>query len=550
MDSGITHVRPAMKNLWRGEMRKVAVAVMLIVIAGGFLRFRPIGAVLPYSDYIDEGYVLNQAIDHLNNRSYDSHSYNYPPLPSYLVTAAMITTGPVYRLIHHHGFRRDLPKERDRYTAAGGNYNLIAPPELIFVGRAVVALLSVATLALVGVIAWRLAGANAAFIATLFCAFCPALVIRGSTIIVDSFATFFALASIYFAERLRTSTEPRASMRFAALAGVAAGLAAASKYTIASVIAATIVIIITLKVPAARKLKLLAISAAGSVVAGVCAIPVLVLQPAKLLHELRLLRETYYSVTSPHGYWVTALFPWEMGLPLVLASLAGVALMFARRDTRVSAASWIAFGCLLIIPLLPYPQRPFRNLLPLVPLACIAAGVLFSSPADWFPRHRRAARAAQFLGVALAIVIALPGARLSRHWIYDRLSRVDSRVQAVDWLRGNTRPDERILAISELVILPAEWKRLSARVREVSWTAAMQVLATEHFDYIVSGEMELFGTKDLVPYDQSWNDSMSPLPIAASFGTARTPIYAHHWRLTDQRIFIRKPPPGWVLRAE
>ena len=62
--------------------------IILALIAGAaHLRFAPVGSVLPYSDYIDEGYVLNPTIDHLNTRSYDCRWYGYPTLPSYLNTA-------------------------------------------------------------------------------------------------------------------------------------------------------------------------------------------------------------------------------------------------------------------------------------------------------------------------------------------------------------------------------------------------------------------------------------------------------------------------------
>src|SRR5687767_12548807 len=67
-----------------------AAAVAIIALAA-YLRIRPIPGGLPYSDYIDEGYVLNQTIDHLNRKSYDCDYYNYPPLPSYMTAAALIT---------------------------------------------------------------------------------------------------------------------------------------------------------------------------------------------------------------------------------------------------------------------------------------------------------------------------------------------------------------------------------------------------------------------------------------------------------------------------
>lgn len=180
----------------------VAFAVAIVALAV-FLRVRPIPATLPYSDYIDEGYVLNQTIDHLNRGTYDCDYYNYPPLPSYLTAGALITWNPVYRRLHHHGIDRDLPPELLRMMPLGHNYNLLAPVDLIVAGRLVVATASVLTVIAAGLLAMRLAGSQAALAAMLFCSVCPALVSRGSTMIVDSLATLFALASISFAERVR-----------------------------------------------------------------------------------------------------------------------------------------------------------------------------------------------------------------------------------------------------------------------------------------------------------------------------------------------------------
>ena len=113
---------------------------------------------MPYIDYIDEGYVLHQSIDLLNHRSLDTRWYGYPSLPAYLTVAALIAYSPVYHLVHGHGFREDLPHDRDIHTAKGDNYDLISPPALIVAGRFAAIFLSVMTVALAGKLACTLAG--------------------------------------------------------------------------------------------------------------------------------------------------------------------------------------------------------------------------------------------------------------------------------------------------------------------------------------------------------------------------------------------------------
>jgi dolichyl-phosphate-mannose--protein O-mannosyl transferase len=71
-------------------------------------------------------------------------------------------------------------------------------------------------------------------VAMLLMAVCPALVTCGSIVIADTFATFFVLVVPYFCTRIQMETS-KTIWRDVALAGVATGLAFASKYRAATV---------------------------------------------------------------------------------------------------------------------------------------------------------------------------------------------------------------------------------------------------------------------------------------------------------------------------
>ena len=149
----------------RPQFRSLAFSKRLPIFCWGgailiavLLRAPTICSGLPYIDYIDEGYVLHQSIDLLNYRSLDTRWYGYPSLPAYLTAAALIAYSPVYRLVHGHGFREDLPHDRDIHTAKGDSYDLISPPALIVAGRFAAIFLSVMTVALAGKLACTLAG--------------------------------------------------------------------------------------------------------------------------------------------------------------------------------------------------------------------------------------------------------------------------------------------------------------------------------------------------------------------------------------------------------
>ena len=214
----------------------------VIVVLAVFLRAPAMRSGLPYIDYVDEGYVLHQTIDLLNHRSLDTRWYGYPSLPAYLTTVTLIAYSPIYHLRHGHGFRQDLPDDQSIHTPDGDNYDLISPPELIVAGRFVTVCLSVGTVVLAGAIATLLAGQRAGLLAMMITAVCPALVARASNVIVDTFATFFALLALYFCDSLqRADRKNHYSSRWSAVfAGLAAGLAFASKYTVAVVFAAVV----------------------------------------------------------------------------------------------------------------------------------------------------------------------------------------------------------------------------------------------------------------------------------------------------------------------
>ena len=518
----------------------LAVAVFAIMSLSAFLRLWPIAGGLPYSDYIDEGYVLNQTIDHLNRRTYDCDYYNYPPLPSYLATGAMWITGPLYRWNHRHGFRRDLPREVDRMTPFGHNYNLIAPPELILVSRSVVVLLSVATVVVAGAIALRMAGIGAALLAMLFCAVCPALTTRGSTMIVDSVATFFALLSIYFAVRLTQVPPNSRIVRDAVLAAVAAAFAADSKYTVGAVFIVPVMAIAVMQLSWRRKLSLVLVAGVSFVLAMIAAAPALVLNPGKIVTELRAVADLYRTVRLPANYWQAALMNHELGTPLVVAGFAGFAFLLYKKSTRLMALSWLLFAMLLIAPLVGYVHQPFRNLLPLVPLLAIAAAILLSGAPGLLSRlfFSLPLRVA---GIAVALIISGLGLRESWNYARGRRTRVDSRVRAIDWLRDHTGATDRILGLRELIILPLEWRRVTGEVEEVSWFNFLERLRQKQFDYVVSGNIEAFdpGLKRL---RDEWAAETANWPVAVTFGRASTPIFPYYWRVPGQRIVILRNP--------
>jgi len=511
--------------------------LVLLAVAAA-LRFGPIASGLPYIDYVDEGYALHQAIDLLHKRTFDTGWYGYPSLPAYLTAGALLAEGPIYRHVHGHSFRKDLPVEENGGTSQRDNYDLISPPELIVAGRSVAAALSVGTVFLAGVIATRLGGKTAGLIALSITALCPALVSRASNVIVDTFATFFVLLAVYFGARMRSSVWP--SIANAAAAGCAAGLAFASKYTAGAIFIAVLVIIFALPVTRSSRARIGLLAGVGLLVGIAVGAPATIFNLQAVMRDIAVTSANYGIINSTPGYFGQAVSASELGWPLVIAGCAAIGLMFRRKATQWTALGWILFAAVLLAVFVGRPFQAFRNLLPLVPLLCIAAAIAFSQLVDW-------ARRGTYPWVRCAITVALFGGCVvsvgfpSFRQVQRRITNRDTRVQAIDWLQQHANKGDRVLGIRELAILPAEWERIAAVPTVVAWKEANDLLEREQFDYVATGEFNLHYAPDadrLSVYLARWKQKTEPLPVQADFGSVVTPVVPYLWRTNDERILI------------
>lgn len=520
--------------------RKESILWLAVLLAASFLRFAPIAASLPYIDYIDEGYALHQAIDLLNRRTLDTGWYGYPSLPPYLTAGSLVLLGPIYRHFHGHNFRNDLPPDTGRPPTAGHDYDLISPPELILAGRFVTATLSVATVLLAGIIARKLQGRLAGFLALLLAAACPALVLRGSNVIIDTFATFFVLLTLYFCEQFRGNKGRAAA--FVAAAGFAAGLAFASKYTAGAVFVAVLAGIWILPERNRMRLRLTLLATAGLLAAIVAGAPATILHWPSLVRDLAGMAGHYRILDSTPGYFGQAVANLELGWLVVLAGCVGLVLMFRQTSTRWTVVSWSLFAAILLAPLVGKTFQPFRNVLPLVPPLCIAAAIAFASFINWTRRE-----APSPLGRGAAIVFAtaavVSSALACVGPVQHRMTHRDTRLQAIDWLQQHAASGECVLGVSELAILPAEWKRLTANTTVVPWCEALDLLDRNQFDYVVTGEFDTRNAPEPVAASTClarWKEKNAALPATVEFGSGPTFVVPYLWHTNDERIVIRR----------
>jgi hypothetical protein len=375
----------------------------------------------------------------------------------------------------------------------------------------------------------------------LLVAVCPALVTRGSIVIVDTFATFFVLVVLYLCARIQSGAS-KPVWRDVALAGLATGLAFASKYPATTVGVAVILTVLMLPVRWGRRLQLLFLAATGLLFGILLGTPMTLLQPITVWRDIAANIRAYAEIPFSEGYFVQAISTIELGVPLLLVGSVGIILMLWKAKTRTVAIGWICFAALLMASYMGKSFRPFRSFLPLIPPLCIAAAIAFSDLIDW---ARQGARPWLRLGVTVALiggcVISLGFSSFRE--AQRRMAHQDSRIRAMDWLQEHATPEDSVLGIRELMILPAEWKRIAARSTVVPWFEAMDLLQRQRFDYIVTGEFDLRYASDpnaWSAYQDDWKARVSPLPVQADFGQVATPVVPYLWRTNDERILVLK----------
>ena len=510
-------------------------AIFFLAVA---VRFVPIRSGLPYSDYVDEGHVLHQTIDAFKHGNLDVYWYGLPALPAYSAGAALLLYGPFYRQVHGHGFRADLPIDRT-LPSSKSNYDLITPVELIVAGRIVTALLSVASVILAGIIAARLANSKAALFAMLLVAVCPALVARASIVIVDTFAAFFVLVTLYFCLRTQTGMS-KSVWREIGLAGFACGLTFASKYPVSIVGVAVLTSILRLSIAWSNRVRLVAFAAGGALLGILLGAPMTFIKPLTVWRDVVENVRAYAQIQSTQGYIAQAISASELGVPLLVFGLGGIILMLCRDRTRGTAVAWLVFAICLIGLFINSSFRPFRSFLSLVPLLCIAAAIAFSGLVDWASARKEIWWRSAIAFVLVCLCVGSLGFS-SYHQIKGRIAHKDTRIQAVNWLQERTSSRDTIVAVRELMILPTEWQRIQANVVVVPWFEAADVLERQRFDYIVTGEFDLRYATDAAgwsAYRDRWLTKIDSLALQADFGQIPTPVVPYLWRTNEERILI------------
>ncbi len=477
-----------------------------VVVAAALVRAATIRTHLPYLNYYDEFFPLEASAHQLVEGTWDPAFYGYGSLVINLTTI----TAQVLSWFGAEGLT-----EGARTTVTSPYTEMVAPPSLILAGRLVVLCSSIATVWLVGLLGARLGGRRAGLVAAALAGALPMFVQRGSIVITDTVATCFVVLAVYAAARLADADRP---LRWAVLGGVATGLALATKYTpapVALVVLAVVIVRTDLGVRA--RARLLVAAGTAGLVAAVAAMPALVLRTGAVIDTLRSQARLYdlFAATPPYQDQLTS--STEVGVPVVALGMAGLAVLLVTRRTRPLVIGCLAFAAVFLAVLVRSDFQPARNVMPLVPLLCVGAGVAIVEGVRLVDRPLRLGATARAGAVAVALLLVI--VPMLRDQVRPHLAErdaVDTRVTARRWLQHHVQPGDDVLVAEELVFLPAELDRIGA---DVEVLPQAQRIDPSRYDYVVMGFLERAPWAWLIGPEGSVTDGRT---LAVAFGSVLT----------------------------
>ena len=150
------------------------------------VRMGPLTSALPYTSYVDEGFILNPSAHMVSDTTWDPGWYGYPSL-------LIGSTAAVTKL---NGLLDPDVARQAALTDERPGYDPIGPASMILIGRSLVLLASLGTVVVTMFLGRRLAGRWVGVMSGLLAALLPALVVRSAIVIVDDPAPFYVMSSI------------------------------------------------------------------------------------------------------------------------------------------------------------------------------------------------------------------------------------------------------------------------------------------------------------------------------------------------------------------
>jgi hypothetical protein len=509
----IALVAAGMVAIWRTprqhSRRSLFIGFALLLIGAAVARAPAVDDHLPYLSYIDEGHILHRAQDMIDEKTWDPQWYRYPSLTMDLTAlgAEAYSALPGAQATGSVAFTGG--------EAGEDYYDLGLPPAVVVIGRVGVLILSIATVAAIGVTALLLAGRPAAAAAAGSAAVLPALVVYSAIVSVHAPAAFFVAGSAVAAAYLVTR---RSSFIAAALGGLCAAMAFTSMYVAGAALALVLVAIFGIDETWRRRIALLTVALGSWVTGVIITMPAFLLKWSSVWADVRVQADIYASRVSDTSY-IDALTHFdELGWPFVVLAIGGLVLLAKQRSLRAFAIGVSLFLAVFLGFLARYSFQPLQSLLPVYPVVLVLAGVAISGLSDVVGNA-----VGRRVGTLVAAAILAPLLLIVRPTIKD--PGEDSRTLVVSWLTRHVEMGPVVVA-QELTILPSVLADLPYRVSAVPLAAVPETAHRLKASHIV------------VPVMSEGNGGA--FETVAQFGDRPTPEEPNFWRHNDERIYIQR----------
>jgi 4-amino-4-deoxy-L-arabinose transferase-like glycosyltransferase len=386
-----------------------AVAILAVMALSAILGGWGIGFGLPFDFRPDEELFTGRAVQMAVEHSLDPHYYVYPPLGLYLFALAESVLGLF------------APSHLGPATSVDPTWEYLAVRLVSVLG------FSAAT-GLVGLLGRASYGATAGIVSAVSFAVAPLAVQNAHFGRVDLVALALMVLAMWLGGRAASRTGW-------ALAGMAAGLAAGTKYTVGVVVVYLLVLLLH---GHDRRVRLLALTSGAAL--AFLAVLAPAGHPLQLIDGFRFLVERSaqgYGLPVGLVYHPTVSLPAGLGLGAYVLSLAGIGVALWRRQPVDLALLALLAGYLLAVG---FSQEVFlRYALPLLPALCLLAG----GAARLAGGRRLPVAAFGLLAAGLLIPSALSSFQGDR-----LLATTDTRELAARWLLANAPAGSEVVVAS------------------------------------------------------------------------------------------------------
>jgi hypothetical protein len=520
----------------RASSNKVTgrIICFLIILAAACLRLLMVSSGYPYISYIDEGHVLHPIIRMLKFTTWDPGWYVYPSMLMYCIAI------PAKIYFFLKGIIFNAPPIFLNPIGPVMYYDIIEPPELIIIGRLTVVAFSTGIVFLVWHLGSRLMGFRGGVIAALAAALMPALAGRGSIVSTDTPATFFIWASICCSYYIPCRKIQRLAI---ALAGAFTGFAFTTKYPAGAVGAVAVIAIFVLKESIRRRLKFVFLFFLSAVTAVLISMPALILRFKNIYSFMAGEWNTQFSTT--HAYATKAKFsfidqllsPMEVGLFLFVVSIIGCCYLLYKQQTRNLMIGVICFTGIVLAVFVPSHFRPFRHLLPLVPLLCLGIGACGTMLINIVKVSRvRNVLTAGFITILIFITIP-PLYNL----ISVRISNTDTRSTIINWLVAHTQKNAKIWVGEEIAFFPGELQRVQGNVLLVPENKIQNSFQIMPQKSIIIMSFEGFEGLRSNGFFSNSSSSSARQPLVTTLltsGSIKPTRDSRYWKTNDQKIIV------------